>query len=59
MTKTIHTRLEKLEQSATDRGPTRILTAATWDEAAELQEKHPGALVIVTGVPRSARGIGR
>jgi len=59
MNKTIHTRLEKLEQTVGDKGPAGILVAASQDEAARLQEEHPGALVIVTGVPRSVEGSGR
>jgi hypothetical protein len=45
-------RLEKLESAGSDR-QRPILAAYDHDEALKLERASPGALVVVTGVPRA------
>ena len=50
-------RLAKLEQAAAGLRTHPVLVAVDQAEAGRLAADHPGALIIVTGVLRAARGL--
>jgi len=52
MSRNTLTRLARLERSGSERQATLMVTCSA-EAAAKLQARHPGAMVIITGVQRS------
>ena len=50
-------RLATLEQAAADPRTSPVLVAVGQAGAGQLAADHPGALIIVTGVPRASGGL--
>ena len=50
-------RLAKPEQAAAGPSTRPVLIAVNQVKAVRLAANHPGALIIVTGVPRAPRGL--
>jgi hypothetical protein len=57
MTTAITQQLAKLEQAASGPRTRPVLVAVDQAEAGRLAASHPGALIIVTGVPRAPGGL--
>jgi hypothetical protein len=55
MSKNTKARVVRLEKATTAHRTGALLVAADHEEAERLQARHPNALVIITGVPRSSR----
>jgi hypothetical protein len=57
MSTTTTRRLARLEQTAAGPRTRPVLVAVDQAEAGRLAASHPGALIIVTGVPRAPGGL--